>query len=225
MATEVKNVGNSVRELLAMGEVGKAIDLLIAAGHGYHVNIGAFTTPIVGGGAGTVIDQDQPEGVLSIGANEAMIPISIGVQTEVGLIAADSEVDEILIAAARLLPAGGLAITGLVREAVFNMRTDLGSADAGPLTAVSTVTANITNPTLDLELARAQYFRDVQGTPASVWATKFDLLYEPKHPPIIMGNKTGAAIYIYFGGTVAVSGFAQAQVVVFPQGWVSGISV
>ena len=59
-ATEVKSVGNTVRELLAMGETGKAIDLLIAAGHGHHVTIGALTTPIVGGGAGTTLLIDQP---------------------------------------------------------------------------------------------------------------------------------------------------------------------
>lgn len=225
MATDVRIVSNTVRELLAMGDMKRAVDALIAAGHGYHVSIGALTTPIVGGGAVTIIDQDRPEGVLSIGANQAMVPVRIDVQCEVGLIAADSEVDEILIAVDRLEPAQGLSITGLTREAVFNMRTDLGDAEAGELTAVSAVTANITNPTLGLELARAQNFRDVQGVATTVLGTQFRLLYEPLHPPIIMGNGTGAAIYIYWGGTVAVSGFAQAQVVVFPQSWVKDLAV
>ena len=226
MATEVKLVGNTVRELLAMGETQKAIGLLIAAGHGYHVSIGAFTTPIVGGGAVTVIDQDRPEGILSIGANIAMIPVRISVDCEVGLIAADSEVDEILIAVDRLLPAEGLNIAGITLEAAFNMRTDLGSAQGGgPVSAYSAVTANITNPTLGLELARKQNFRDVQGVATTVLGTQFGLVYEPKHPPIIMGNKTGAALYIYWGGTVAVSGFAQAHVVAFPQGWAQAAEV
>ena len=40
-----------------------------------------------------------------------------------------------------------------------------------------------------------------------------------------MGNSTGAALYIYWGGTVAVSGFAQVEVVAFPQEWVKEVSL
>ena len=225
-ATEVKQVPNTVRELLSMGKTSQAVNLLIALGHGHHVTVGALTTPIVGGGNGTTIVLAQPQGLMTIGSNQAMIPVRIKVECEVGLIAADSEVDEILIAADRLAAAGGLNITTIVPEVVFNMRTDLGSSEGGEVQAYSAITEDIDAPTLGLELDRAQNFRDFQeaATPATVATTQFELLYEPDDPPIIAGKGTGAAIYVYWGGTVAVSGFAQMQVVVFPSAWLKTIT-
>ena len=147
MATAVKLVENTVKELLAMGEIDRVKNLLIASGHGYHTTIGALTTPIVGGGAGTTIAIQQPEGIFSIGPNQALIPVRIKIECEVGLVASDSQVTEILLAWDRTNPALATNITGLVHEDTFNMRTDLGNAQAGELDAISAVSANITSPT------------------------------------------------------------------------------
>ncbi len=224
-ATDVKNVGNTVKELLAMGETGKAVDLLIASGKGHHVTIGALTTPIVGGGAGTTLLIDQPQGLINIGSNLACIPVRIAVQCEVGIVSADSEVSEILVAVDVAKSADGLNVTTAVNEAVFNMRTDLGSSLAGEVSAWSAITAGITAPVLAMELARAQSLANF-GDATGMSNDQLSLLYEPKHPPIIIGNAgLGATLYLGWGGTVAVSGFAQAQIVVFPSSWATSVSL
>lgn len=226
MATDVKVVGNTVAELLAMGRTADAIDALIASGHGYHVSIGAFSTPITGGGAGTVLDLDQPEGVLSVGSGMALIPVSVRVQCQVPQLAADDDECEILVAVDR---ANGWKGDGtFTAETVFNQRTDLGGTPHGVVAAASAFTADMlavgdADPVLDLELARRVIRGDSQ-TAAGVWWGDLDLVYEPKHPPIIVAGATGAALYVYWGGTVALPGFAQLDVVAFPSGWVKNLA-
>ena len=220
MVTEVKRVANTVKELLARGDIEAAINVLIAEGYGGHVTVGTLTSPIVGGGAGTAIAIDKPELALNIAANAVMIPTRISVQCEVGLIAGDSEVDEILIAVDTEKAVDGLNVTTAVNEQVYNMRGDHGNSLAGTVSAWSAITAAITAPVLTMELDRAQNFRDVQGAPASVHATQLSLVYEPKRPPYLAGaDNKGAAVLVYFGGTVAVSGFVQAEFVTFPKLW------
>ena len=176
----------------------------ILAGYGFHVTIGAFSTPITGGGDGTILDQDQPEGIISVPSGAAILPIRIHVQAQTPLLATDSDESEILIALDRTAAydASGTVTT----ETIFNMRTD--NPVASVVTARSAATANITNPTLGIELARSVIVGDVQGTAANALWTKNELLYEPKYPPVIVGP---AAIYIYWGGTVATTGFAEVQ--------------
>ena len=223
-ATRVREVGSTVQQLLRMGEVHKAVDLLIATGFGGHVTIGALTTPITGGGGGTTLDINQPAGVLNISADSVMIPIRMHVQAESGLIAADSEVAEILIAVDTEKAQDGLNQTTATNEQVYNLRGDLGNSLAGRVSAWSAITANVgTAPVHTMELARAQSFRDVQGTAANALATQFELLYEPMHPPLLTGAAhLGAALIVDWGGTVALPAFAQLQFVTFPKQWVYG---
>ena len=70
----------------------------VKAGNGYHVDVGGFSTPIQGGGAGTILDQDQPECTIAVPAGKVIIPIRIHVTCQTPLIAADSDEAEILIA-------------------------------------------------------------------------------------------------------------------------------
>ena len=219
--TEVKLVANTVNELIAMGDIEKAIGVLIAEGYGGHVSVGALTTPIVGGGNGTTMLIDQPQLALNIAANVVMLPVRLSVQLEVGLIAADAEVDEIAIVVDTEKAIDGLNITTAINEQVFNMRSDHGNSLAGSVSAWSAITAGITAPVWTMELARKQNFRDVNGTPGfAVLHTELDLLYEPKRPPFLMGAANlGAALIVAFGGTVAVSGFIQAEFVTFPKLW------
>lgn len=198
-----------VRAFLGALATGDWIQALIARGYGYHMDIGAFSTPITGGGAGTIIDQDQPEGIVSVPAGHILVPLRVDVQCQPPLNVADSEEQEILLAADR---AAAWANDGTVtRETAYNMRTNV--AGSGPLNCASAATANITNPTLDIELAREVYAVDLQGTAANMLKTKLRLLYEPKHPPFIVGP---AALYLYWGGTVAMAGFAQLDMLAFP---------
>lgn len=180
-------------------------------GRGYHVSIGAFSSPITGGGAGTIFDQDQPEGVISIPSGTAVLPFRIHVQAQTPLLATDADESEILIAVDRAAASNASGATGTA-EVIYNLRTDL-STSGSLVTATSAVTTNITNPTLDIELASSRLVGDVQGTAATALWTKHEVLYEPYAPPLIVGP---AAIYIYWGGTVATTGFAQVQWIEVP---------
>ena len=142
--TPVYVLRESVKELLARGKTGDAVDALIAAGHGSHVSIGALTTPIVGGGNGTTISIDQPEGLIGLSGNKAMIPVRIKVECEVGLMAADNEVDEILIGVDTENAPDGVNETTVTNEDIYNMRTDLGNAKLGDISAWSAVTTALT---------------------------------------------------------------------------------
>jgi len=71
----------------------------VAEGRGFHVDVGAFSTPITGGGAGTIIDIDQPEFALAIPDGTAIMPIRIDVAVLPGLQTTDSHETEIVVAA------------------------------------------------------------------------------------------------------------------------------
>lgn len=187
---------------------------LIARGFGWHIDVGAFSTPIVGGGNGTVLDQDQPEFGISVPVNYTLVPLRIHVQCQTPLIATDSDESEILIAVDRAAAYAGDGT--VVSETPINMRTSTtGGSNA---TCFSAGTGNITNPTLGMELARAVKVGDVQGTAANALWGDLDLLYEPLYPPFLVGP---CCIYGYFGGTVATSGFANIDFLVIPTTLVS----
>jgi len=183
--------------------VGDWKDAAILFGLGWSVTIGAFSTGIVGGGAGTVLDADQPEGIISVPSGWVMRPIRVHVQCETPLIAADDDESEILLG---VDPDTAYDDSGTVTtETPINLLT--GHKGGGcPLTCVSAATANITAPTLGLELARKIKVADVQGTAANALWGELDLLYEPVNPPFIQGP---AAMYLYVGGTVATNFYAQ----------------
>jgi len=173
-------------------------------GKGFHVTVGTLTTGILGGGAGTIIDLDEPEFALAIPSGTTVIPLRIHVQCEPPLINADSDIEEIIIAYDKdVAVADG---TGAA-ETAFDMWN--GHAKSSACTAKSAYTGAITVcPTEDLELARAQILGDVQGTAANAIYHKLDLLYEPMTPPFLVGP---SSLLIYWGGVVAMYGFAQIE--------------
>lgn len=191
---------------------------MVARGLGYHVDVGAFSTPIVGGGNGTVLDQDQPEFGISVASGYAIVPIRVHVVCQTPLIAADSDESEIVLAWDK---AAAWAGDGTVTtETALNMR---GGAAANPsgVTIFSAATANITNPTLGYELAHAVRVGDVQGVAANALWGDLSLLYEPTTPPILVGP---CCLYGYWGGTVATSGFAQIDFLAFASNLVTVLS-
>ena len=188
----------------------------IARGYGRHVDVGAFSTPIVGGGNGTILDQDQPEFCLSVATGYTIIPLRFHIQCQGPLLAADSEETEILIAVDRVAAwAGDGTVTS---ETPLNMKTSGSAAD---VTCFSAGTANITNPTLGYELAHKVKIGDFQGTPANAMWTDLELLYEPKNPPFLVGP---CAVYGYWGGTVATTGFANLDFLVIATTLISGLT-
>ncbi len=82
-----------------------------------------------------------------------------------------------------------------------------GSSNTSGCSCYSASTADWTSPTLGMELAHASTKADLATAAAQIW-TKLELLYEPITPPILVGP---CAIYIYWGGTVATTGFAQIE--------------
>jgi hypothetical protein len=184
----------------------------IARGLGGRATVGALSAGITGGGAGTVIDLDQPEVSISVADGYVMQINEIRVQCHVPLLATDADECEILVALDRSAANAGDGTA--TAETVYNMRTDLGASGPAGLTIKSAYTADTTDPVLNIELARKVITGDVQGTAANGMFNTLDLVYAPQHPDYIVGP---ACVYVYWGGTVAVPGFAQVSVVVRPE--------
>src|SRR5262245_54626730 len=67
------------------------LDQMIARGLGWLVNIGDFSTPITGGGAGTIVDNDQPEGIISVPSGYTIRPVRFHLHGQVPLLATDAD--------------------------------------------------------------------------------------------------------------------------------------
>lgn len=188
---------------------------LVARGFGWNVTVGSVSTPIVGGGAGTVLDPEQPEMAIKVQSGYALIPLRIAVEVELGLQTTDSHVTECLIGVDRTqVPTAGTSTT----EVPINLRTDITTAC--PLTVWSAFTGDGITPTLD-ELDRVQALTDVQGTPATLNVYQFKTVYEPAHPPMIVGP---AGLFVYFGGDIAASGYIQASFLAIPSNLLTGLA-
>lgn len=194
-------------------------EALIARGFAWNVTVGSLSTGIVGGGNGTTLDQLQPEFGLSAPKGWTIIPLRFYVQCRLGLIANDSDVSQILIVVDRAAAFDGSGTT--VAETPINMRNGLISGC--PITCFSAGTGNITSPTLSFDLARAEAIGDVQDAAAvaTLNVYQFDLLYEPKVSPFIVGP---ACIYGFFGGTVAATGYAQLEFAAVPSPLIASLS-
>lgn len=177
----------------------------IAEGKGFQVNVGALTTAIVGGGNGTVFDAEQSEYAISVPSGKLFIPLRIEHVIMVPLLAADSEEVETFVGVDRTAVSTAAAGTGTV-ETAFNLRTDNPAASS--VTAVSANTSDHNTPTIGLELARMSVLGDFQGTPANAMWTNYRLEYQPITAPILVGP---CALYGYWFGTVAASGYATIQ--------------
>lgn len=168
--------------------------------------VGTFSTPITGGGNGTVIDLDQPEAVISVPSGTAVRPIRFRIDCQAPLIAADNDEIEILVAVDR---AAAQAAGTKTAETPVNMRTDLSTTLLGVTTAptvTSAYTADMTDPTLTYELVHEVKVADVQGTAANALTTKLGVDYDTDAVPVVVGP---AMIIVYWGGTVATTGFAS----------------
>jgi hypothetical protein len=173
---------------------------MILAGYGYHFDHGTLTTPIVGGGNGTILDIDEPEGFIAVPTGMSIIPLRLSIQCEL-VSPADHEVQEIWVYADK----GVEAVTGAVYTAKvpYNMR--LSSARAASCVCGGGVTTAFTTaPVADIQLARKQVVDDF--TTSGHVSEIFELIYEPLHPPIIDGP---CILCWSWGGTQAMSGYFQ----------------
>jgi hypothetical protein len=185
------------------------ITQLIMRGFGWHFDVGTGVTPITGGGNGDVFDLDQPEFGISVPDGYVLVPVRMAIAAMPGLQTTDSHVVDVIIAADRAAKwAGDGTVT---TETPTNMRTSI--AGGCPLQCFSAATADITDPTLGHELARFTGKTDFQGTPADAIIRSAHLLYEPLRPPLIVGP---AAVYGYWCGSIAVTGYASLDFLAVP---------
>jgi hypothetical protein len=195
---------------------------LIARGFGWRFNVGSFATQtdtgITGGGNGTVMDADQPEFVISVPTNYTLVPVEFNVQVRPGLQTTDSHVSDILIGVDRSAAWAGDGTSTSVTP--INMRTNATSGCSCP--CAQAFTADMTDPAAAgwQELARATKLTDVQGTAATVNLMDLNLKYAPDPAPFIVGP---AMVVGYWGGSIAVVGFAQLSFIAIPSNLITGL--
>lgn len=195
-----------------------SIDEMVAKGMGRAATVGAFSTGIVGGGAGTVLDLDQPELVIGVPSGYAIRILYIACQVQTGLVAADNDESEILFAVdSKGLWSGDGTSTA---EEPSNLRSDLFAGSAcrvgSAFTADMTTTqpgVTAADPILDIELGRKVVTFDIFSTGVNAFDKELSLVYQPNYPPFVVGP---ASVVCYFGGTTANGGgFLQVH-------WVEG---
>lgn len=188
----------------------------IMEGRGFMVNVGAFSSPAVGGGVGgTALDTDGAELYVSIPTGTSILPLRVAVNMGLPVGAADEDEIDILLA----VDQDTAHTTGTyTTETIYNMNT-LHSRSSS-CTAKSEATGTMTSPVLDLELAHVTKVFELfstAGSAGSHW-TQSDLLYEPAAPPIINGPAT---LFVFWGGTKAASAFCDCQWLEFPTSYFS----
>lgn len=224
VAVKLKDYSASPNEVELRSVLGGGLlvdwrDALIARGFGWHFTVGSFSTPITGGGNGTVLDSDQPEVAIGVPSGFTLVPLRVQVTCHTPLIAADADESEILVVADRTQLADTTAASGTV-ETPLNMRSDrIGGC---PFPVLSAVTVNLSpDPVKSMELAHQVITGDVQGTAANALWGSLTLNYEPLHAPFIVGP---AGFYVYWGGTVATTGFAAVEFLAIPSALVTGLA-
>ncbi|KKK67302.1 hypothetical protein LCGC14_2955420, partial [marine sediment metagenome] len=124
----------------------------VMEGRGFMVNVGAFSTPVVGGGVGgTAIDLDAPELVIGVQDGTSILPIRIEVDMGLPVGAADDDEIDILIAVDQDKVNAESDGTAGTAEVIHNLNTLF--ANASKCYANSEYSATMTDPVLDLELA------------------------------------------------------------------------
>lgn len=196
------------------------LDRMVADGYGRAVTVGAFSTGIVGGGNGTVLDLDQPELVIAIPTNLVVRILRAEIVVQGGISTADSDETEALLGVDSL---GYWTVDGTStaeNPSNLNSRLDKGSACkvGSAFTADMTTTprngGTAADPVIDIELARVVETADQGGTAANVAYRGIRLEYQPLIPPWLEGQ---CSIVGYWGGTIAtVGGYAVVQWVEAP---------
>jgi len=175
----------------------------VLQGRGFHVDIGAFSTPIVGDT--TIIDLDRPIGCISVPTGTTILPIRITAQCLMPLVAADNNEAEILLGV-DIAKAADDSETTHTDETALKMY--VGHSVTSLCTCFSAQAANMTTaPVIGMELARAFTSAEIVSAAGTFW-NRLEMSYEPEISPVLVGP---CALYLYWGGTVQVSGFGQIE--------------
>lgn len=184
------------------------IQAAIREGYGFKAHVGALSTPVVGGGNGTVVDLDQPEFGMIIPDGTTVIPLRLAIQLKAPLMALDADEMEALAFADITAATVAAALDGTWTNTITptNKRIALTNVHTSLCTVKSLCTADTTDPTESIDLTHLQITADVMGSAGNGLWTRGELLYEPAHPDEIKGP---ASLFAYWGGTVAVYAFMQ----------------
>ena len=174
---------------------------LVLEGRCYMIQVGALTTPIVGGGNGTIIDLDQPEVNIGVPSGTTILPFRVNVECESSATEADDDIGEIVVGFDRLATNTGGTFTD---EVAVNLRTD--NPNSSLTDPNSAYTGNQTTEPTVIELVRVQRQPIVDASSTARADTTIHLLYEPLYPMALVGP---AQFLVYWGGVAARSGFAQ----------------
>lgn len=192
-------------------------DQMIARGFGWAVMAGTLSTPVLGGGAGTILDADQPEVVISIPSGTCCRPLRINVSSTAPLLATDADEFETHWIVDRTQKWDGTGTT-FVTETPMNLRTD--KTHSCPLTVASAFEGNITGvPVESALLGHFQLQGDIQTAVGTTWSG-LNVTFDHPHMPFIIGP---AMIVGYWGGTVATSAFAAVEVLAFPSSLITSL--
>jgi hypothetical protein len=210
---------------LAMSKIGQLFTAdwktrLVLAGKVYRMSVGTLSgdagmTRVTGGGAGTTIDLDEPEMVISVQAGHFLVPIEILVSS---LQDQDANADLGEIIACVDVSAG--VTTGGTAGTAYNL---LDGGPAFPGYFGHTVTSAITNPVNEHLLAAvtANASEFVSNGAASNLTngviTNLTLHYEPSFPQFFAGP---CQLCVYWGGTTAATAIASVVVAAVPSSWV-----
>lgn len=187
---------------------------LAARGKIYRVSVGTITaggdvSAVTGGGAGTTVDQDQPEIAIGVDTGYYLVPLAINVGAQVDL-DADGEEGNIIATVDRS--------AGVPTSVTGTIETPTNQLDGGPAfpgRAFSAITADITDPTVDEILAyeniqASEFISNGTATNLTNGLTaKLRMDYVPDIPNFIAGP---CGLYVYWGGTAAVTGIGSVVV-------------
>src|SRR3990167_7693437 len=164
---------------------------LVLEGRCYMIQVGALTTPIVGGGNGTIIDLDQPEVNIGVPSGTTILPFRVNVECESSATEADDDIGEIVVGFDRLATNTGGTFTD---EVAVNLRTDNPNSSLTDPNSAYTVDQT-TAPTV-IELARLQRQPIVDVSSVARDNTTLHLRYEPSVVPVLVGP---AQLLVYWG--------------------------
>jgi hypothetical protein len=184
---------------------------MIADGRAYGIHVGNFVTAVTGGGAGTILDIDQPEALVSVPSGTSIFPMRISFALEANSAATDNDLIHALITVTRTAAWDGAGTA--TTPTIYNLRTD--NPRSSGCTARTAFTADITTaPVSHLELGR--YSAKVETGAAGNFVHQHNYLYEPQNLVTIVGP---AMLLCYFGGTAAVAGYLRVSWIECPSTW------
>lgn len=191
---------------------GDWIEQAIRAGLGWSITVGTMTagtdiSRVTGGGAGSCMDQDQPEFAVGLSSGW-LVPIRIMIDVHGDIDAADDDAN-LLVTVDTAANGVSTAPTGTAETAANMLGGAGGSCSAN---CYSAITADITDPTVS-ELLIA---RNLWADGSNITVAQLFVDYQPKYPPRYAGP---CAIYGYWGGVAATHGVARVEFLVLPTSW------